>query len=500
MNISDLVSAVKTASDAIYKNEQFVLPLLAVRARKAAEVYPEDTTIVTAANVFSRMEEKGQNFISRADLKKIYNDLYVNNTRFAEVFAEEVGGSELATPKYLQHDSGEDNFIESSFKSVADPVLANALDEVFKDNGELKLYSSDLAVKAEKACYQELSTIGVAPKRIGIFAGQSDMLVCKASFETPKGISDVLIPIEVSNGKPLLPTMFLSSAGFIDLKAVDLKQHILNTAGKSYNVDGEALLKVLCNAKFGAPSELSDVDRAIMKVATEKGTPSSFAMDGIVYQQIETVKKDLELPKYEQPEEVQSFANRLNSARGGASFLFGEKIVNAGSGMIQRTLAGFGIKNTQISVVDNDENTIYYAVSLGSAGMNVPVSIKNGVIQTPQVVLAAGEMYDFTADGVKKVLTSKNKDARMMGVASPNYDLKPIELIQQIKIAMDEGKHVGAEDALAVLAAQGDEVAYQAGLAAYMNGLNMGNKLAKQASKLEEKVETPLLIDYKVFL
>lgn len=499
MNFSDLAKVVKDATDAIDNSEKLMIPILAVRARKAIEEYPGDITLVGASNVFSRMEEKGKVFITRGELKGIYNDLYVKNTKFAEVFTE-VGASELATPTYAHHDENENNFIEDSFRLTTDPILSNALSEVFEESGVYKPYSNDLAVSAEKACLYELNSIGASPKRISVFAGKQNMIVCKASYETPKGISDVLVPVEISDGKPLLPTIFLSRAGFLDLRLSDIKEHILQTAGKSYNIDGEKLLKALDTAKYGSSSNLSDVDRAIMKLAAAKETPAVYASDGVVYQELEKPIMDVQVPEYEQSSEVQSFAKRLDSAKGAASFLFGESIVEAGNSMIQRAFASFGYKNVQVAVADNDKNNIYYAVSLGSAGMKVPVVVKEGRIQSPKILLATGHIYDFSAAGVKEVINAETKDVRMMGVASPMYDLKASELIVHIKEAMKDNDLTKAESALASLAVKGDESAYTAGLAVYMDGLNMKNNLTKNASKLEEKVkyEVPAFLAHKV--
>jgi hypothetical protein len=294
--------------------------------------------------------------------------------------------------------------------------------------------------------------------------------------------------------------MFLSEAGFADLKANNLRQHILNTAGKSYNVDGEAVINVLAEAKYGPVKEANDVKKAKMKIAYENGTPANYAFDGIVYQEIDNPKPEIKEAQAEIHPEIAGVAKSLESARGSAAFIFGDSVVNAGADQVKRTLAGFGFRNAQISVADNDSKNIYYAVSLGTAGMKVPVAIKNGHAMPPTIAIAAGEIYELSAAGVKKVLSSDKKDIRMMGVASPCYNLKPSELITNIKEAMDSENFAKAEDALSALAASEDSDAYKAGLAVYMNKLGMQNGLTKQAAKLEEKIETPILIDYKCFL
>jgi hypothetical protein len=496
MNLTELSNIVKRATQAIEASEKFAIPLLVVRAKRAASEFPEDYTIVQAANVLSKMEENGKVFLSKAEFEGLYNDLYSRNTKFAEVFVDELGKKELPTPTLMHHDVNEGDFVEVSLNRMADPVLANALSEVFDKSGKHKLYSNDMAVKAEKACLTELNSIGAAPKTVSVFAGNEDFIIVNASYETPKGMSNVLVPIEMKGELALLPTMFLSQAGFVDLSASEIKDHVFITAGKSYNVSGDSVLTVLGNAKFGEEKQLTDVDRAIMKMACGNETPCDGA-DGIMYQQVESIIPDVVVS--ESPE-VMTFAKSLDTPKGEASFIFGEKAVVAGSNVIQRKLASLGYKNVQVAVAECDDKSVYYAVSLGNAGMKVPVSIVNGRVLEPKVVIAAGELHEFTVDGIKKVASSGSKDVRMMGVASPNYGLKPSELISNIKSAIAEDNFAKAEDSLSALAASENVDAYKAGLAVYMSGLGMKNGLTKQASKLEEKVETPYIMSHKIFL
>ncbi len=501
MNFSDLTKALSDATMAIQSAEKLPIPILAVRASKAYEAYPTDITLFSIANVLNKMADGGKTFITRAEFNSIYNKFYTTNTKFAQIFSEEIGPRDLATPTYMNRDAEDENFIENSFNTISDPVLANALEDVFDRNGIEKGYSKEIGVKANQACSYGLECIGMQPKSVSVFAGKDDILICQATYETPKGQSNVLVPIELSGTNALLPTMFLTTAGFVDLSANELKSHVVKTAGISYKVDGAKILDVLLTAKHGATEELTCVDRALMNRAASTETPSTYASDGILYQQLNSKGEvDVEIPEYEQPEEIVSFAKRLSTPKGIACQLFGDYVVAAGLNLLSRELKKLGYKNVQVSVADSDENTLYCAASVGTAGFKIPLTVKDSMVSFPTIALAAGRLYDFSKEGLKELVNSSSKDVRMMATASKMSELSPSEVLKQIKLAMEVKDYDRAEDCLNVLASMDDSVSYHAGLATYMNALNMKNKLAAKAEELEEKVMTPYLNDHKVYL
>jgi len=503
MKPNELTQFITKTAQNINNLEKLAVPLLAVRAKRAAELNPDDVCLVQAANVLDKMSNNGKTFITKAEFNKLYDSLYTRNSKFSEFFKDELGGRDLPGAK-IMHRSASDGtpFMEEAYKSVSDPILSNALSQVFEKEGLYKIYSEDTAKQAEASCLKELNSIGTPPKSVKVFAGQKDIIICQATYETPKGKSEVLVPVEIADGKALLPNMFLSKAGFMDLTTDEVQSHIIQTAGKSYRIDGDSLLQALSTAKNGIKTPVSDVEIAAMKLSASKETPSSYTFDGIVYQSIDEDIQPVQDIKYKLDPEIESFAKSLSSPKGVANQLFGQKNTMAANNLICRKLASWGFKNVQVAVDDVKENSVIYAVALaGTAGFRVPVKVSNNSVTEPTVALATGKVYEFSKDGVTEIFNSYEKDSRAMAKASPAYELKNSDLINQIKKAMDENNYDKAEDALNVLASRDDHTAYQAGFAAYMNGLNMKNSLTKQASKLEkEATEMPLLINHKVFL
>jgi hypothetical protein len=480
-----LAQEIKNVVAVVHANEKFPVPVLAVKAAKAAQENPHDASLVTASNVLRKMASDNRMFISRQELNKLYDQLHSPNTKLAEVFAEELDRNPLPTPKVFQRSSFENEDLSRDYQKIGDPLLLNALEAAFSDSKEAKLYSNATAVSAEKSCVAELSAQGLPPKKVSIFAGQSDVIVCQASYDTPKGESHVLVPVEIKDGHALLPTMFLSQAGFMDLERSKLENHIASTGGKSYKIDGQKLLEVLAVAKNGAIETVDEVELAAIQVRAQRETPHT--TNGILYQQIDSPEADVAIPEMPKTAEHEAFAKRLASPKGVAQHVFGERVVAAGENMLRRKMATFGFSHPQIAVSAVDENTLLYSVAVDhSAAFKVPVKVQkfDGLglqVMEPTVAIASGNMSDFSRDGIVELLRTSQVDSRAIAETSPMYGMKPSDLMAQVREGIAEGNLLKAEDAIDVLG-EVDPEAQKRAMALMFDSFNSDN-LKKVASE-----------------
>ena len=485
MSLHRLNELVSKAAKALYDNEKFAVGVLAARVRKAATAYPTDQTVLNMAGFLNkRAASSNKLFITRAELKDVYNRLYTPNSKFPQLFSEELGITAEAPRAKMARDPNEGtNLVEGAYEKLADPILSNALSVAFDKNAHYKPYSEATAKSAQAHCAYELDKFGLSPKKINVVAGQPDVLICQATYDTPRGESHVLIPVEIKQQKALLPTIFLSQVGFSDLNAEALKEHLVSTAGKSYKIDVQQLLQVISTAKNGAPETISDVERIVMKTAAAKETPITHTANGILYQQVDSPTPDVQETQYEQPAEVQEFAKRLSSAAGVAEIAFGKNSVELGRKLIRHAVNSWGYKNAQVAVADCDKNTIFYAVSVDNgAGFKVPVKVQQGKIQEPSVIISSNGLGEFSSAGVSEVLSQGSLDPHVVAMTSPLYGTKPSDLVNQVSQAMSERNYLKAEDALNVLRTSGDEKAFRTGFDIYVKALK-GEGLTKEASE-----------------
>lgn len=507
MSFNELTELVGKATKAVHANEKFAVGVLAVRAERAAQANPHDASLVTASNVLRKMASTDKLFISRVELNKIYDQLYSPNTKLGEVFAEELDRAAPSATRTFQRSEAENQPLSTDYTKVADPVLMNALNAAFSSNNPgLKLYSNESAQKAERVCYAELLAAGLAPKKVDVFAGKGDIIVCQATYETPKGQAHALVPVEIKEGNALLPTMFLSQAGFVELEKEALEQHIKYTAGKRFTIDGQQLLEVLSTAKNGVQKIADPVEMAVMQLKARKETPAihdanGVLLGGIRYEQMTSENPNVTDPDLPKDAEVLSFADRLDSHAGAAAQIFGHRTVEVGRNMIARKLRSFGYDAPQVSVAGCDDNGIQYAANLDRrAGLKVPVRIVNGMVTPPVMAIASGKIGEFSAGGIKELLKDNQVDARMMSLASPMHDLKTSDLMAQLRKALDEGNLPRAEDAITALADK-DPVAHKIATRMLMDSLT-GKDIEKTAAAEDDvKLDTPGgFITNKIFL
>jgi hypothetical protein len=377
--LNKLSNILMKAAKAVYDNEEFPVGVLAVKAKKLAEAYPTDSTVVGCSNFLRRRADSKSAFISRAELKSVYNRLYSKNNKFAASFKKELGLTEVNPVKTMSRDLKEgESFVDEAYGKLANPLLSEQLESALLKDKSLKLYSAETARKAKAVCARELNNCGALPKQLSIVAGQPDVLICQAAYDTPKGKTHILIPVEIKNESALLPSMFLSIGGFVGLNENTVKDYLNASAGKNYKVDVQGLLQTISEAKNGKPKELSEVEQIVMKTASAKGTLASQGMNSIIMQEVDLDSPGIDTPTVEAPEEVKSITAMLSSDAGAAEMVFGKTLVEDGRNLIINAMRGAGYSSVQVAVSDNTKGSISYAVAVdGGFGFNVPVKIVN---------------------------------------------------------------------------------------------------------------------------
>ncbi len=496
MSLQRLNEIAVKAAKALHDNEKFAIGVLAVRARRVAEAYPLDQTAIgMSAFLNKRAESSNQIIITRADLRDAYTRLYTRGNKFAEVFQEELGitAEKRKTVNFSRNPLEGQDLMEKACENLVDPILKNSLASILDPNIPYKPYSDKTAVSAERSCLHELNRLGVIPKKIDVVAGQQDILLCQAAYETPKGTSSVLIPVEIKTNKALLPTVFLSTAGFRDLNAETLTEHLRTTVGKNYQVNAQKVLEAIVTAKNGTPEPISDVEYIVMKASASKGTPA-YNINGIVGQEINKIASEVKDPIYEQPQEVQEIAKHLTSKAGSAGFLLGKDNVELGRKIITQAMTDFGYKNCQVAVADNNKDTIFYAVSVDhTTGFRVPIKLVNKKIQYPSVIFANERMVEFSKHGISELLSSGDTNYQAVIDSSTMCGFSSNELIHSLKNALQNRDYLKAEEALAILQTSGDSKAYHVGYDLYTMALKHGDlqKTASVEKTCDRQYKTP---------
>lgn len=480
MPINDIKKIAETLSKQMEDSEKIALPILSYKLTEAAKAYPKDYTIGMASNIIARMSDNKKLFISKAELKDMYNKLYSKNTKFAEVFKEELGDVVKLSESKKYDRSGDEtvDIQQLAYEKLIDPVLANALNTAF--DKDAKGYNEKTAAKAQKVCEAEFASLGFNASVV-VNAGNGTCILCAASVETPNGVATVYVPVEIKNAHAVTPTTFVGNNGPEDLTFENFKNYVVANIGKKLNITASLVLNAVNQVKCA--NEISNVDLALTRLNALKESVASDS-NNILYQNVqpELTNVEVNVPKYEDAE-VKAFASNLETAYGLATFVFGKDKVKMANDVVVNKLINVGLDKAQISVHANDQTSITYAVSAnnGQLGFYVPVRISEGRVYEPTYIIANGGIESFSKNGLNRLANQSVADNKATAFASPLQHLKASELVENIRESVADENYAKAEEALNVLAQSGDDKAYKIALNDYMSGLK-GGAIQKAAS------------------
>ncbi len=474
MSLDKIKQLASSISKSVEDNENIATQVLAFKLSKAIDSYPEDKTIGAMSIVINKMADNNTIYIKRGELKSLYNKLYSRNTKFADLFHDELGITEdnLSSPQVYKSDYSVKDL--NPFQ-VGDSILSNALESVFDNSIPVKMYSKELANKAINSVASTLDSWNVRPSNLSLDAGNDKFLVIKADYETPKGLTNLFIPVEINNNKISEASVFFGNNGPEDLDNINVKKYLTSKTGVKLKISAAGLLDTLTKAT-AENREVSAAELALTKLTALRQGKSEFFQDSIVGQKIDkAAEQDVNLPRYD---DMFSFEKQFTSANGLAEWRFGADKIKTARDHIVRELTSYGHKNPQVAVSKADDTTVFYNVSLnaGRVGFVVPVKIANNTIIKPNIMLCNGSVSSFNQESINELYINNSSDFKAAAAASPLFNLKPSEVLNNLRDALKDNNYAKAEDSLNVLANCGDEKAYAIAFNAYMTGLSQNKQ------------------------
>ena len=465
-------------------NEKISLPFFTVKLTKAQRDFPEDHTIGMISLVANRMANNDKLFISRAEIKDLYEKFYSRSTKFASVFVDELGVVEVLEPIHnITKENTVNDFMQESIDKIVDPVLASSLDQAFGGN-KVKSYNAALAKQAISICNNTLLSIGFHTKS-EVICGNNDILVCAVAFETPRGTTSILVPVEIVNDSICYPSIFVANAGTENINKQSIYNYLTTQAGNKLMVRASEVLDAAMMAT-GSNKEISNVDLALTKLNSTKENKEYYLGNQIIGIKVASENPNLmiNLPKIEDPK-FETIAKTFDTELGFASFKFGTKLITQGNLLIIKQLQACNITNYNIAVLASNDDIITYSISIngGSVAFKVPVKIENNMAIPPSVLICDGSVKSFDKSELVKLLNSGGFDRAASVSASALYGIKASELVNIVKNAIAEENYVKAEDALNVLANSDDDKAYNIALVAFSQGLKKREDNIEEVSK-----------------
>lgn len=472
--IQELVSSLAHQLD----DKKFLTPVLATKAQRLLQTYPQDRTLGAISVILEKMAAN-KTFIAKSELKDLYNKNYCRHSKFAELFQDELGIQAEVSPvtTYARVDDSH------PIQYEADPILTNALKSALDKTLPFKPYSDISAKKALAQVSETLELWDLKPVNTKIAEGNDKFLVVQADYETPKGITSFYVPIEIFSNKVSEASMFMGNTAPQDLNYVNVRNYITKNAGVKLAIDGATVMEILVKSAT-TNREITDAELALIKLNSERRSQAD--VNQILGQKLDELPTpDVQDLKFDT---FASFEETFDSPLGQAQAKFGKHVDNARN-HLARELTGFGFRNPQISVTSSDDNGILYSIAVdgGKVAFTVPVKIDHNKLMKPTVLICNGSISPFSKQSIGDLRVSNQTDFKAAAVASPQFKLKPSDLIRNIRTAMEEGNLARAEDALNVLMASNDTKAYATGFQAYLDGLAKKEAAPKHSCKMQIK-------------
>jgi hypothetical protein len=480
MSLDKIQQMVSSLAASVADNERIATPILTAKLAKAVEAYPSDQTLGSMLRVIGKMAENKTFFIRRGELKQLYTKLFSRNTKFAEVFAQELGAMPTTlsmAPKTIEHDEA----VQINPYQVGDQILANALNSVFDHTLPVKMYSQTLADQAQRSVASTLDAWNLRPTKLTVGDGNDKFLVVRADYETPKGVVSVYVPVEIHHNKITEASLFMGNTGPQELNHTNLKGYLTSHTNAKLVIDAATILSVLTKAAT-ENRDLSDAELALTRLNATRQGKADFCQNQVVGQKIDVAPRpEVEMPRSSQ---LDSFEKKLATPQGQADYLFGHSLVNTARDFIVRQLTSYGHKNPQVAVSKIENETLFYSIALeaGRVGFVVPVKISQGKIAQPTLMLCNGSIAPFDQQGVNELCLNKYSDVKAAAAASPSYELSSKDLLHTLRQALTEGNLAGAEDTLNVLSSRQDQQAYATGFQMYINGLSFKKEAVNQVT------------------
>lgn len=471
MELDKALQVFGSLSKFIEDSETIPLHSFASKLEQAATSFPEDYTIGMLSDVIARMSTNKKLVISRAEIRDLYNKFYSRNSKFAATFADELALPSVPTPKQYNREENESYTIPAAaYEKITDQVLANALGTAF--GNEVRGYTDSAASRAKTACETECRSVR-ATCRVDVVCGNEKIIVCRAAFETPKGLTSILVPVEANVEQVFSPSVFVGNDGVEEFSADNLTSYISTHAGARLGVDAALVLTATTAAEV---AEISDVDLALTRLNASKET-KVLGHENIIEQElsITPAQASWELAvktASTTSAEAEAFGGSLDSAAGVAGLTFGREVVEASKKAIEDHLKLLGFRDHRVAVADVDEKGIVFAAALnqGRTTFKVPVS-KAEMGSVPDMIISNGGIHEFNQLTLDALSRDGICEYRVAGAASALYGLKASDLVDTVRVGMKEKNYAKVEDALNVLATYGDDKAYKSAFEIYMGGL-----------------------------
>jgi hypothetical protein len=391
--------------------------------RQAYEQYREDPVIRQVAFTIERMTERSQPgaTITQAEISNIYNEFarLSSENKFRKVLGHllinDAPESKNENPEYISMTrvDASDSSIDTS--SQTDKMLTAALASMFGGSiDDLKAFDADIAKKGTEYVGAELESLGFDNVNVKVMGGNQNTLVYAADIDTVKGLVTVAIPINITNGKLVLPSTFVADSHLEELTNANL-QNFVTAKSENSNFAVPNINDILTAVGIiaGYDKKVDEDSFSKTKEALKDSGHFDMSVPSLyVDRQYSDPKPDINTQqKVEMPKELAHLAHDFEDDLLEAVSAYGKDSVEAGRLIVARELVAAGFKNAQVKYGGDTSNSVLYYASIntpkGPIEIEVPVDMQATASgkyapMIPAYFAYDGVIEDFTAPKLQR--------------------------------------------------------------------------------------------------
>jgi hypothetical protein len=447
----DLAQLLSLANHVLTGKEYFISTVLG-RLDDAATVLPHDAAIRTAQVALRRRIEKEGSLatITQKQFQSLYDDVCAlgNKTAFRELLGDLLI---TAAPEAVAHY----NTDFTASRRDSDDVLKLADDNLVGEFASLwgnTEVAGDRTVTAGRDSLKiHFASMGFGSPAVEVIGRTDGFLMFSVQADSPIGRFTTYVPVEIKQGSALMPSVFASDKGFVEMT----KDNLLAYAGDLQN----GTVRLASPQKLLAGlAAVANAERKELSVKTASGDEIALASPSLYQTVSEGLSAADEVTFTELPDSLTGMVTpELRDALVEAGLSYDKNVVVTAKTVVADNIRAAGLRIERLAVDSEFDSGMVISTSLiGSGGkktIQVPVEIVSGQVLMPSVFTSGTTVESFDTQSLNRFASAA--DSGVFNAAFSNKSGWAYrDLYAYVIKNAAYGNFVEAEDAMAVIAEQ----------------------------------------------
>lgn len=447
----DLAQLLSLANQVLTGKEYFISTVLG-RLDDAAATLPHDAAIRTAqAALRKRLEKEGSlGTITQKQFQSLYDDVCAlgNKTAFRELLGDLLITAAPESVAHYNEDFASSRRDSDSLLNLADETLVGEFSSLW---GNTSTAGDRTASFGKDSLQVHFASLGFGSPVAEVVGRTEDFMMFSVQADSPIGRFTTYVPIEVSQGSVLMPSVFASEKGFSQLTKDNLLVYARDLQSGAIKLASPQKL-------LAGLTAVAEASRPSLSVKTASGEDIALSSPTLYQTVSDYADNTDELSHTELPTPLVGLVTaELKDALVEAGLGFDKNTIITAKTVVTDHIRSAGLRVERIAVDSEfDGGIVISAAVIGSGGkktLQVPVEIIGGQVLMPSVFTSGTLVEAFDTASLKRFASSS--DVGIFNAAFSNksgWSYK--DLYAHVIKNASYGNFVEAEDAMAVIAEQ----------------------------------------------